>query len=86
MPPPSPNKTLTAKQKDLLQQWIAAGAEYQPHWSLISPARPAPPKVKDESWVRNPIDRFILAKLEEHGLRPPPRPTAGRWPAGSAST
>src|SRR5262249_25578921 len=49
MPPPSLNKTLTAKQKDLLRQWIAGGAEYQLHWSLLSPVRPALPKVKDES-------------------------------------
>ncbi|WP_165227525.1 DUF1553 domain-containing protein [Aquisphaera insulae] len=72
MPPPASHKTLTSAQKDLLARWIKAGAEYQPHWSLIAPARPAPPKVKDESWVRNPIDRFILAKLEEAGLRPAP--------------
>ena len=48
------------------------GAEYQLHWSLIPPARPVPPRVKTESWIRNPIDRFILAKLEEQGLQPAP--------------
>src|SRR5262249_48622014 len=42
----------------------------QPHWSLIAPKRPVPPPVKNEAWVRNPIDRFILAKLEEKGLSP----------------
>ena len=72
MPPPSLHKTLTAAQKDILRRWIEAGAEYQLHWSLIPPARPAPPRVKNESWVRNPIDRFILARLEEQGLRPAP--------------
>ena len=40
------------------------------------------PQVKNEAWVRNPIDRFVLAKLEEHGLRPRPRPTGGRWRGG----
>ncbi len=72
MPPPKSTKTLTAPQKDLLKRWIAAGAEYQLHWSLIPPKRPALPKVKDESWVRNPIDRFVLARLQEHDLQPAP--------------
>ena len=72
MPPRSLHKTLTTAQKQILERWIKAGAEYQLHWSLIAPSRPALPRVKDEAWVRNPIDRFILAKLEENGLRPAP--------------
>src|SRR5262245_14820200 len=35
MPPHKTNKTLTAAQKEILKQWIAQGAEYQPHWSFI---------------------------------------------------
>src|SRR5213075_1449006 len=42
------------------------------HWSLIAPVRPAEPPVKDAKWVRNPIDRFVLAKLEKEGIRPSP--------------
>jgi cytochrome c553 len=72
MPPPSTGKTLTAGQKALLRKWVDAGAEYQPHWSFIPPARPALPPVKAEGWVRNPIDRFILARLEAAGLAPAP--------------
>jgi hypothetical protein len=72
MPPPSTTKTLSPREKEALRRWIAEGAEYQPHWSLIPPRRPALPKAKDASWVRNPIDRFILAKLEGIGLRPAP--------------
>ena len=41
-------------------------------WSLKPPVRPPLPHVKDASWVRTPIDAFVLAKLEEHGLRPAP--------------
>ncbi len=70
MPPPATKKVLTAGQKQLLKKWISGGADYQPHWSFIAPTRPEPPKVKNESWIRNPIDRFILAKLEEQGLTP----------------
>jgi len=72
MPPPASHKTLTDEQKDLLTRWIAEGAEYQAHWSLITPTRPEPPKVKNEGWVRNPIDGFVLAKIEANGLTPAP--------------
>jgi hypothetical protein len=72
MPQRKTKKTLTAVQKDLLKRWIAAGAEYQAHWSFIPPQRPAVAAVKDSSWVRNPIDAFVLHKLEEHGLGPAP--------------
>jgi mono/diheme cytochrome c family protein len=72
MPPPSTTKTLTPEQSDRLTRWIAEGAAYQPHWSLIAPKRPQLPSVKHAAWVRNPIDRFILAKLEQAGLAPAP--------------
>jgi len=72
MPPPAVKKTLTAEQKEILARWIKEGAAYEPHWSFIPPARPEPPAVKDERWVRNPLDRFILARLEEESLAPAP--------------
>ncbi len=70
MPPPSLKKVLSSEQKEILQRWVAEGAEYEPHWSFIPPARPELPTVKNESWVQNPIDRFILARLEIEGLSP----------------
>jgi Protein of unknown function (DUF1553)/Protein of unknown function (DUF1549)/Concanavalin A-like lectin/glucanases superfamily/Planctomycete cytochrome C len=72
MPPPKTQKKLTSAQKETLKRWIAQGAEYQPHWSLIAPQRPQPPAVKNVGWVRNPIDRFVLAELEKRGLQPAP--------------
>jgi hypothetical protein len=72
MPPLKSTKKLTDQQKDLLHRWVAEGAEYQPHWSYIAPVRPELPKVKKADWVRNPIDAFVLAKLEELGLEPSP--------------
>ncbi len=72
MPPPSTTKTLTQDQKDRLTRWIAEGAAYQPHWSLIAPQRPQLPPVMNIAWVRNPVDRFVLAKLEQNGLNPAP--------------
>ena len=81
MPPPSTKKVLTAEQKKLIRRWIEEGAEYQPHWSFLAPVRPAVPQVKNAAWVRNPIDAFVLAKLEAAGLTPAPeadRPTLAR--------
>lgn len=72
MPPAKSHKVLTAEQKELLKRWIADGATYQPHWSLIAPTRPAPPKVRNPKWTRNPIDHFILARLEAEKLKPAP--------------
>ena len=70
MPPPETKKVLTAEQKQLLVDWVDQGAEYEPHWSFIPPERPEPPTVQDRSWVRNPIDQFVLARLEAAGLSP----------------
>lgn len=70
MPPPSTRKTLKPEQIATLRQWIETGAEYQAHWSLIAPQRPALPAVKNANWPKTPIDYFILAKLEARGLTP----------------
>lgn len=76
MPPAAAHKVLSEEQKQILKRWIDEGAQYQRHWSFSKPARPAPPAVRNESWARNPIDRFILARLEAAGLSPAPE--AGR--------
>jgi hypothetical protein len=72
MPPPASRKVLTPGQKNLLKQWIDQGAEYQAHWAYVPPARPAVPTVRNKSWVRNPIDAFILSKLESKAITPSP--------------
>ncbi|HLY08760.1 MAG TPA: DUF1553 domain-containing protein [Planctomycetota bacterium] len=72
MPPPKSHKVLKPAEKDLLRRWIAQGAPWEPHWSFIKPERPALPVVKNEKWVRTPVDRFILARLEAQGLAPAP--------------
>jgi hypothetical protein len=55
---------------ELFRSWIAQGANWQEHWAFVPPKPQAPPAVKLESWVRSPVDRFILAKLENEGLAP----------------
>ncbi|WP_437203861.1 DUF1553 domain-containing protein [Planctomicrobium sp. SH664] len=72
MPPAETKKSLTDAQKKTLAEWILQGAEYQPHWSLIAPIRPPVPQPQDRSWVRNPIDAFILEGLRAAHLSPAP--------------
>lgn len=68
MPPVDHNKQLTEDEKKLLKQWVAEGAEYQPHWAFRTVERPPVPEVKERDWVRNPIDAFVLAYLNVNGL------------------
>ncbi len=70
MPPADGGKKLTKAQIETLRRWIEQGGEYAAHWSFVPPKRPALPPVKDEKWPLNPIDRFILARLEKENLRP----------------
>jgi hypothetical protein len=72
MPPANSNKHLTPDQIETLRKWIAQGAQYEKHWAFVPPQRPSLPDVKNESWCRTPIDRFILARLDSEGLRPSP--------------
>src|SRR5499427_606121 len=54
MPPPKSRKVLKPEEKEKIRKWIAQGAAWEPHWSLIKPERPALPVVKNAKWVRNP--------------------------------
>jgi hypothetical protein len=67
MPPASTKMHLSEVQKKLLRDWIAAGAEYKPHWAYVPPKRPRLPKVRQTQWPRNAIDHFVLARLEQVG-------------------
>ena len=55
-----------------LRAWILDGAVWKQHWAFNPPLRPALPEVREGQWVRNPIDRFVLARLEAEGLQPAP--------------
>ena len=79
MPPTySDRKPLSEKEVATLRTWIEQGAKWQGHWSFNAPVRPAEPAVKQAAWVRNPIDRFILARLEREGLAPSPETDRAR--------
>ncbi|MCL4217014.1 MAG: DUF1549 domain-containing protein [Candidatus Hydrogenedentes bacterium] len=70
MPPVASGKVLDAAQIGKLRAWIAEGAPYRTHWSFIPPTRPDPPLVDNTNWVRNPVDAFVLARIEREGLSP----------------
>jgi mono/diheme cytochrome c family protein len=83
MPPKGPR--LTADEIDRLRAWIDQGAKApagetaaagtaakRNHWSFRPPMCPPEPAVRNAAWVRNPIDRFILARLEKEGVAPSP--------------
>jgi hypothetical protein len=72
MPPPHTKVVLTDREKEVLRAWIAAGAEYRPHWAFVPPVAAAVPAVAQAAWPRNDIDRFVLARLEAEGLAPGP--------------
>ena len=80
MPPPESKRTLSAEQKELLSRWVAQGGVYEEHWSFQPvPTRVEPPAVTDEAWVRDDIDRFVLARLEAEGIPPSPEASRERW-------
>ena len=72
MPPRSANSQLSAAERQTLKLWIAEGAKYDVHWAFQKPVKPAIPKVREPGRVRNPIDAFVLARLEREGLKPSP--------------
>ncbi|MCE9545797.1 MAG: PSD1 and planctomycete cytochrome C domain-containing protein [Planctomycetia bacterium] len=82
MPPDGEGTPVPAAGVAILTRWIAEGAQWpdaaagEPlkpkHWAFIPPVRPALPIVKQADWPRDPMDKFVLARLEKEGLRPSP--------------
>ena len=70
MPPFDSNLSLSEREKALIAKWIDQGAVYDDHWSFLKPEPQEPPKVENDSWVSNPIDRFILKQVEDANLQP----------------
>jgi len=75
MPPPETKKSVTPEQLQILRRWIAEGASWQQHWAFEAPRQTPEPVVRDSAWVRNPVDAFILQRLEQTGLQPQPEAT-----------
>jgi mono/diheme cytochrome c family protein len=79
--PPESKPRLTPRQIALLKAWIDQGAKApageiaqvatrSKHWSFQPPKASPPPAVRNQAWVRNPIDRFILSRLEKERITP----------------
>ncbi|HEV3024632.1 MAG TPA: PSD1 and planctomycete cytochrome C domain-containing protein [Pirellulales bacterium] len=79
MPPADSGKTLTEAQIALIRKWIDEGAAWSQHWAFVPPQRPALPAIvapAAQNWIRNPIDAFVLARLQKEGLQPAPQADA----------
>ena len=72
MPPAVPAPALAPEDIDVIRRWIEQGGEWQPHWAYSPFRQVTPPSIAEEDRVRNPIDRFVLARLEREGIAPSP--------------
>ena len=70
MPPPDSDAALSPAERELFRAWIQNGAEYETHWSFVAPVQPPVPEVALQDWVRQPIDAFVLRRLELEGVSP----------------
>ena len=61
---------LTEREIKLFTAWIKQGAKYEPHWAFTKPVKSSLPEIKEKQWVKNEIDYFTLAAMEEHDLSP----------------
>ncbi len=72
MPPANTGKKLSKAEIALLTDWVKQGAPYAKHWSYAALVRPAVPIPQDAAWLKNPIDAFVLTRLDREGLKPSP--------------
>jgi hypothetical protein len=64
---------LSKQQVELIRKWIKQGAPWDDYWAFVPPKPQALPAVQHANWARQPLDRFILARLEKEGLQPSPQ-------------
>lgn len=72
MPPPASNLKLEPHEKEILKKWIEQGAEWKEHWAFTPAEDGETPDVRQQDWVKNAIDNFVLNKLESRELSPSP--------------
>ncbi len=73
MPPPNFGRSLEPQEVERLKAWVKEGAPWAAHWSLLPPRDRVPPRVNRAGWARNPIDAWVLARLESEKLAPAAR-------------
>jgi len=79
MPPAEHGPPLGEHQIALLRKWIEQGAEWELHRSFVAPKQHEPPAVGNSTWARDPLDKFILARLEAEGLSPAADADRAAW-------
>jgi len=79
MPPPDHGNALSKHEIELLREWIRQGAKWEGHWAYLPPRDAAIPAVRQQDWCRDPVDRFILARLEQAGIAPSAEAAPERW-------
>ena len=72
MPPENFERKLSAEEIETIRLWLMSGAKQTAHWAFQPITSPVVPTVNDSSWPRNPVDHFVLAKLEAQNLVPSP--------------
>ncbi|MBK6942316.1 MAG: DUF1553 domain-containing protein [Planctomycetes bacterium] len=70
---------LTERQIETIERWIEQGATWREHWAFTAPTKHELPAVADANWARDPLDRFVLARLEQDGWKPEPEATREQW-------
>ena len=79
MPPPEHGPPLTEAETKLLERWIEQGAKWSEHWAYENPVSAPAPPAKHASWAREPLDRYVLARLEASNIEPAPEERPERW-------
>ncbi|MDC0050748.1 DUF1549 domain-containing protein, partial [Verrucomicrobia bacterium] len=69
MPPADSNKKLSSREVALLKKWVEQGGEFSKHWAYVAPKKVAAPKVEQQGFTQNDIDRFILERLKAKGFK-----------------
>ncbi len=80
MPPPKEHRKISDADRALLARWISEGAEYKNHWAFIPPVKPQVPEITNTAFtIQNPIDAFVLAKLNDLKLAPTAPASKEQW-------
>jgi hypothetical protein len=79
MPPAEHGPPLSATEIDRLKRWIADGADWQEPWAFTRPQPTPLPKVQRATWCLDPLDYYVLARLELLGLQPSPAADRVEW-------
>lgn len=79
MPPAEHAGKLSDHDVKLLREWIQQGAEWKEHWAWVKPVAPTTRKISRPKWVRQPLDTFVLARLDAEKLKPSPAAERIQW-------